>query len=437
MERFLAEGGAVGHLRHLYDNRDMTFGELKDILSAAAEGKLERVTEKLDGMNMVFTFDMQQGALKVARSGGEIKGGGLDATALAAKFKDRGNITDAFNGAFKVLHEAMAAVPDEVKAKVFGKAGTTWYSIEVIYSSNPNVINYDANWVVFHSSPVFQVKASGEVDKRDDAPGVKLLERHVDQMQAALTQRSWRVRGPAVLLLKKLSDGSVIRNAVSAIDKAQAVAQVHDDGTIGDYLRALVSEEVADLGLDEKASQAVTERCLGSEGAPGLPVIKKMVDPGDYPAIQKFVNASPALLKRAIEPIEMAVHQFAIEVLRGLHSVLVGNHEAEVQRLRSQVAAAVKAIESSGNVQAMDVLQKQMQKLGSLENIAAAMEGIVFIYKGNAYKFTGSFAPANQILGLFKYGRGGSKLEHYMLAKAVEQLHEVGLLSLTKHVTAV
>jgi hypothetical protein len=37
----------------------------------------------------------------------------------------------------------------------------------------------------------------------------------------------------------------------------------------------------------------------------------------------------------------------------------------------------------------------------NVENITSPMEGVVFIYKGNAYKFTGSFAAANQILGLF------------------------------------
>jgi hypothetical protein len=46
-----------------------------------------------------------------------------------------------------------------------------------------------------------------------------------------------------------------------------------------------------------------------------------------------------------------------------------------------------------------------MEKLKSLENITSPVEGVVFIYKGNAYKFTGSFAAANQILGLFKYSR--------------------------------
>ena len=392
---------------HLYDNRDLTFAELKEVLMSAAEGRLERVTEKLDGMNLVFTWD---GTLKVARSGGDIKAGGMDAEALAKKFYGRENVADAFNGAFKVLNDAMGSLPDATLQTIF-RDGSVWYSIEVIYSKNPNVINYDANYVVFHSSPVFEVHPNGAVDKKDDATGVELLERHIERMQQALTQRSWQVRGPAVLRLKKFSDGSIVQRAISAIETAQNSAGVGDDATIGDYLVALISEEVADLGLPVEAAKAVTARIVGLPGAPGLPQIKKMVAPDVYPNVKAFVEGQKALMKKAIEPLEHAIHNFAIEVLRGLHSVLVGNHDVEVARLRQQVASAVKAIQASGDAKAMDVLATQMRKLGDLENIAAAMEGVVFIYKGNAYKFTGAFAPANQILGLFKYGRAGTKVE--------------------------
>lgn len=417
-EQLIREGGASGHLMHLYDNRDLTFGELKDVLTAAADGRLEKVTEKLDGMNLVFTWD---GNLKVARSGGDIKAGGMDSAALAKKFSGRGNVEEAFNGAFKVLSDAMSSIPAKELRAIF-KGGSVWYSIEVIYSKNPNVINYDNNYVVFHQSPVFQVHPDGRVDKQDDSPGVELLEQFVGRMQSALTQRSWQVRGPAMLRMKKLSDGSILQRAIDAIEAAQNAGGVDDTGTIGDYLHNVVSEEVADLGLAPEAARAVTQRIVGMPGAPGLPQIKKMVPADVYPNVKEFVDKQKAIMQQAIRPIEHAVHMFAIEILRGLHSVLVNNHDEEIMRLRQQVASAVKAVEASGDAKAMDVLANQMQKLGNVENIAAAMEGVVFIYRGNAYKFTGSFSPMNQILGLFKYGRGGTKVEHRELNDVVQKL---------------
>jgi hypothetical protein len=51
----------------------------------------------------------------------------------------------------------------------------------------------------------------------------------------------------------------------------------------------------------------------------------------------------------------------------------------------------------------------QLEKLKGADTLSSAVEGFAFSYKGKIYKFTGKFAPVNQILGLFKYGRGGSK----------------------------
>ena len=47
-----------------------------------------------------------------------------------------------------------------------------------------------------------------------------------------------------------------------------------------------------------------------------------------------------------------------------------------------------------------------MMKLKDLKNINTAAEGFVFDYDGHTYKFTGNFAPVNQILGILRYGRG-------------------------------
>ena len=404
---------------HLYDNRELTFAELKDVIAAAAEGRLEGVTEKLDGMNLVFTWD---GTLKVARSGKDIASGGKDAAALSAQFAGHRNprVQDAFNGAFKVLNDAVGSLSKKVIDSIFFR-GRVWYSIEVIYAQNPNVINYDNDYVVFHNSPVFRVQRDHSIQKLDDAPGAAILSRYVDQMQAAVTQRSWQVRGPAVLRLKKMSDGSAVRHALESIRREQHYAGVTDADTIGDYLRNAVGDRVEELKLTPAVHDAVVSRLIKEPGAPGLPIIKKMA-PERYEEIRALVEKDREVVQQAIAPIEHAIHRFAIEVMRGLHSVLVGNHDAEVARLRQHVAVAVNAIQSSGEDKAMDVLSSQMSKLGNVENIASAMEGIVFIYKGKAYKFTGAFAPMNQILGLFKHGRSGVRLGEQELREALDGL---------------
>ncbi len=404
LRALVSEGGAVGHLSHLTDNPELTFSEIKEIISSAADGKLERASEKLDGINLVFTYT--NGQLRVARSGGDIKGGGMDATALAKKFFGRGNVEEAFNSAFKVLEDAVSALsPADVEA-VFGAEGNRWYSLEIVYAPAPNTINYDSNNIVFHGWPVFEVGAGGSVTKPDDDTGISTLTSKIDQMQKAVKATDWRVRGPSLVSMKQLSDGSVKQGALVTIDSAMSAAGVSDDDTLLDYLRSLMKEEVAALGLPKKAAVAIVERCVEAPGCPSVNDIKKMVKKEDQQAVSDFVKAAVALRAKMIAPVEQAIYDFAAEVLKGVKSTLIDDSDAEVVRLRTQVTKAIGAIKSSGNATAMDVLQKELGRLGDIEKIAP-VEGVVFFYKGQAYKFTASFASVNAILGLFKYGRKG------------------------------
>lgn len=393
-------GGAAGHLQHLYENLGLTFGELKEVLASAAEGKLERATEKLDGMNLVFTWDGDE--LKVARSAGEIKSGGLDAAGLAKKFFGRQNVEEAFSTAFQVLRQALGALDPKDLGRIF-KYGLRWYSMEIIYAQDPNTINYDSNNIVFHGYPIYEMGDGGKITRTDDDSGLRVLTQRIDQMQRAVGQRDWQVRGPALLRLKKLGDGSILRKAIDQIDDAMAAGGVRDGDTVYDYLRNLFTDDAKQLKLPAKVYKMVVERC--ATGAPSVTDIKRDTPKELQATMQAYVRDSEALKEQWMAPIESAIHFFAIEVLRGLHSTLITNSDNEVARMRHQLGRAIRTIESSKHQRAMEVLQAEMARLGNIENLAAAMEGIVFFFKGQAYKFTGAFAPAHQIMALFKFGR--------------------------------
>jgi hypothetical protein len=402
-------GGAVGHLMHLFDNRDLTFNEIADVLTSAASGKLQKASEKLDGLNLVFSWDVSTDTLKVARNSGNIKSGGLDAESLASKFEGRGNLAEAFNSAFNVLNGALGSLPQKMKLEVFGPQANRWYSMEVIYTSNPNVINYDSNNIVFHGWPVFNVDKNGNVEMTDDDKGgVGTLTSYVERMQKAVEVRGWKVRGPALARMQKLSDDSILNGTLSKIDNELSSMGLDSTSTVRDYIKAKITQDVEDLNLSPEIKGMVVLRCLADPGAPTLVDIKKKANKSTYETINEFIKSSPKRLKTYIRPIEIAISDFAVELLKGLESTLIDNTEEEVMRLRSEVSKAISAIESSGDEAAMTILKVQMEKLKSLENITSPVEGVVFIYKGNAYKFTGSFAAANQILGLFKYSRKGN-----------------------------
>ena len=95
-----------------------------------------------------------------------------------------------------------------------------------------------------------------------------------------------------------------------------------------------------------------------------------------------------------------------------------------MSRLKGEVETAIKSIQAyQGPAQevAHEILAKQLKKIKSLDNITSVAEGFVFEYDGQLYKFTGNFAPINQILGLFRFGRGGVKIPKVNEAKGATE----------------
>ena len=58
-KELLIEGGAYGHMAHPFDDKDLTFKDLKNIIDMGLGGQLNRednVTEKLDGQNLMISW---------------------------------------------------------------------------------------------------------------------------------------------------------------------------------------------------------------------------------------------------------------------------------------------------------------------------------------------------------------------------------------------
>ena len=113
-ENLLTEGGAYGHMAHPFDDNELTFGDLKKIITDGLGGNLSRednVTEKLDGQNIMISF--KNGKLIAARNKGHLKNKGATApntNGIKKIFAGRGNVEKAFVNAMKDLSRAIKAI---------------------------------------------------------------------------------------------------------------------------------------------------------------------------------------------------------------------------------------------------------------------------------------------------------------------------------------
>ena len=400
---FLTEGGVAGHMSHLYDNRELTFAKLKEIFTAASSGELEG-TEKTDGQNLYISYSVKTGQAKAARNKGNIKAGGMSAEELADKFAGRGGLTEAFVESFETFERAVQTLDPTTQMEIFGPDNDIYYNAEVMDPRSPNVVNYDTKSLVIHRAGHGEYdKATGNKTDRDVSENAKVLEAALEQMQQATAEDEYTVHINAIRNLEALDADIALHDALEALGSLQSGAGVSDNATITEYLIARIGPYIANSvpEAEQNVQKLIMQRLLKT-GVTFNDVVKGL-DKELKEKIRIIIKDEKNILQRAIGPLENIVHDFSVEMLRGLESAFILDNPKEVERLKKEVSTAIKAIQRSGNQDAIGILKKQMTKLKSIDNVATASEGFVFDYDGATYKFTGNFAPINQILGLFRF----------------------------------
>lgn len=422
--KLLLEGGVAGHLAHLYDNPDLTFNEVKGILRAASSGKLVG-TEKTDGYNIYL--GARQGVALYARNKGDMVAGGRTMQDLDMRqFAGGQQVKDVYVKSFSAFQALINNLEPNEQAAIFGPNGEIFYNTEIQGPGASNVVNYDANILSIHRSghkvydsntnKVLAIPKSNDVQYAEFAnkfPNINIdqssqyLDNALDRFEERSHGIDFSVKRTATLQLKALSDDTAYENTIQKLNNAGFGGNM----TVGDYIESqLRGNLLQDLSFfDQQTQQDIMDKILSKDGAKNLRQIYKGYKPEEVEAIRNLVSNGGKFISKAVSPIENAIHDFAVEMLRGLESVYILDNAAELERLRREVRTAIDQISQyagPGAPEAHEILKKQLKKLKSHNNINSVVEGFVFEYKGQNYKFTGNFAPINQLLGLFKYGRG-------------------------------
>ena len=396
-------GGAVGHLSHVFEDRNLTLADVKNILTRAALGKLNSVSEKFDGLNMVISWDSTIDSLKIARSLSDVKSGGLDRAGLESKFKNRGKIAIAFNTAYDVLTTALSSLSKQSKIDIFGEYINIWYSIEVIYRDNMNVVLYDVDAIIFHEHPMF-FRYGHDVSIKSKHFLFQTVLEQIPLMQKDLC---WKVLEPKSVKMLEMTNKSPLYDSLMALDALRDDFELLDESTIDDYLTRVLRLHLEDDSKMQgclQFAELIIDRCLERKGS-SLTQIKKLLPKELYPLVFEFVENSNLVLRNATERLEKIISDFSNELLCSLNSRLISSSEIEVFRIKSSVRDSTNEVLESGNKIQIENLQRHLARLGNVEEIKTPIEGIVFEYKEKFYKLTGKFAAINQIIGITRYGK--------------------------------
>jgi len=422
-KNLLLEGAVAGHMNHIYDNGEMTFGELKQLLQAAAAGKL-RGTEKTDGQNIFLSFNVKTGRAVAARNKGQLKAGGLDPEELDSFFTNHPSqaLRFSFVEALNAFEEEIKKTDIESQEKIFGPSTNIYFNTEVMNPGNPdaeegdpsaagttNVIPYDKKTLLIHrvGHIAFDREAGKTIDQ-DLSENFEILERIL--IGSATEELSvFSVETNPIVKLPGLADKKILPQTLDSVDNLMTDIGVNDSDTINDYVVGQVVPQIDQLGLDEDTNKLVLQRVMkipGPDGkVPGIVQITKGMPSEIKTEISTFVKgfnyASYTL------DLQRVLHDFSVAMVDGIESSFIQDNPRQTKFLQDEVAATIIRIQNSSNERAKEELKKQLIKLKDVRNINTPSEGFVFDYNGTTYKFTGNFAPTNQILGMERFQRFG------------------------------
>ena len=325
-------------------------------------------------------------------------------------FSGRGEIKKAFVGAMRDLEKAIGSLSNAQKTKIFGN-GTKWMNLEVIYPQTANVIDYDIAEIVFHGTLEYD-KTGRQIGYSKES--ARMLEGMIRQVNQNI-QKTFKIGKPNFLKLDKVQDFGKKKNLyLNKLKKLQSQYGLKDTDRLGQYHESFWKEYIFNAAKQFKVSLKpnelvnLTNRWAYFDKSYKIPQMRK--DFKDRPEFLNWILDTDKLnhlkmFKDNIKPFEILFFQVGAEILKNATGFLAVSPKQAVSKIRQDMLTALVQLQKGENVETLDKLRVQLEKFDAIGGTSAIVpsEGLVFKYKGNLYKFTGAFAPINQILGSLRF----------------------------------
>jgi hypothetical protein len=353
------------------------------------------------------------GKLIAARNKGHLKNSGetaLDANGIISKFKGRGDIEDAFSFAVKDLEKAIGRLSDKQRNKIFMN-GKAWMNLEVMWPKSANVINYDKAEIVFHGA--LEYDDSGNAIGEVKGSG-RMLAGMIKQVNQNI-QKHYKIGKPNFLTVPKHQDFDKKKKYfLNKLSKLQREYKLKDNDTLALYHQKFwedfikQGEAMYTSGISNKVQKKLVKRWAFFDKSYKIATIKKDLE--KFPAFLEWVlgvdrDNHAEIVKDNMKPFETLFFEVGAEIMKNVSGWLAASPDATVARVKKQLDAAIQDVRSGKDLKKLNKLKLQLDKLNKIGGLDAIVpsEGVVFKYNGKTFKFTGAFAPINQITGLMTF----------------------------------
>lgn len=405
-------GAGYGHIMHPYEDKELTFKGLADVLSAASNGfsRSSFVWEKTDGINLMMTW--KDGKPLFARNKTQMSDFGnnaLDEDEIGSHFSSLPDVQRVISLAAAQLSMAMRSI-DSVESFTFFQEGERFASIEVIHPDTPNVIRYTKPIIAIHG--IVRVNDTGSKSSIFLGRTAE-IDNLVDSLQ--LTPGKFTVIGQSRPTISPIDE----HKTASLIKILESMNESNRDGVlVSDWARKKVKRVILDRMIQDSISMDVdvaTRRLFDGDKDVDLRTVARLYGK-DASTWLKGLDASSTQIKRqAMAEVHDMVIAIGSNILERSTDLISGKDRAAVKLATADAYRdSVKAIMNQGNSSDKARYFREMitiHDLGGIDRLPP-MEGVIFDHCGKTYKLTGLFAPVHRVNSILKFKKEPAKNAH-------------------------
>ena len=209
---------------------------------------------------------------------------------------------------------------------------------------------------------------------------------------------------PKVIIKTTEKTNDILTTYIKEIDKIFKADKLGEYNTIEEWKRRRFENWLQDNGYkwiydDYYGTNTLFERWFNGDKSVNIKKIKELYEGHETDIVELDKKGYKQIASDVMKPLDsffMHLGNDLIELCDGI--INANNKDTVVKQLANDLHTAVETIRNEGSDDANQKLTVQLKRLEDMQLNAA--EGIVFRYKGQLMKCTGSFAALNQALGL-------------------------------------
>lgn len=384
------EGGASGHLKHIYDYLDLTLNDLKDIVKRLFKSEIEDITEKVDGVNIQVSMNNRDEVVFI-RNKGDLNSdkGGMSLNDMYNKWASKQDIMKTFTEAGSILE----GVLPKIGKKFFNPDPNKRLTLncECIREGVTNIIPYQKSLVYIHDIWIYEKENDTWIHTDTTKNGLDDIQKHLNE-HIKIT--------PKVYININDNNSERIDFYNNTFNRLFKEYHLGNNDTIQDYyyqrFKEYFTKNYKDYfdGLNDMIISKFFNRIVLNDKSTNIRALKK-----DYGEIAGEIDKDKKLLKYLNKDFDRLFIKLGSDII-DLCSNLINNgfEDTSIESIKNELDNIQDRIEHSNDVKLKDKLLSELDRLG--DNKINSTEGIVFNYNGKLMKLTSSFAPINQIIGL-------------------------------------